>query len=179
MAVVRLSGVLRRLNICGAVNIRAKGLENIGQRGHEIRDVCRSGAMPHAADAENLSRQLAEAARDLDVVMLEEVVDDVTVVDPVRDPDCVERRQPVLILGIQLEAHRLDARFERAGHLAVALPALLDALLGDQPEGLADRVDVHHLDEGGIEVPDERRAHRPEDAGMDVARTRAHERMIR
>mmetsp|Transcript_11507 Transcript_11507/g.39301 ORF Transcript_11507/g.39301 Transcript_11507/m.39301 type:complete len:370 (+) Transcript_11507:389-1498(+) len=113
-----------------------RGLEG-GKKGH---DVLLPAVVAHKADAPDDAVQLAETAGNLDVVVFEAVLDHGPAVNALRDLDRCQRGQAVLILHMGLQADLLEALPEELAVLAMPLPAVLEALLGEHLEALAERI---------------------------------------
>src|SRR3990172_5439559 len=95
-----------------AGELRLQGVED----GEDVRD---GRTEAHEADAPDLPLEGADAAADLDVVLLEEAAPHRHLIDAVGDADGGERWQAVALLGVEGGPHRLQAGLERTGVAAV------------------------------------------------------------
>merc|ERR1719263_1274733 len=108
----------------------ALGVERVAQRGTHQRRVLAARVVAHQPDAPDLARERAEAAGDLDAVVLPQVRDDLAAVDALRNLDGRQRRQPVLPVDVALEPDLLELVPEELRRVAVAGPRRLEAFLG-------------------------------------------------
>src|SRR5580700_5580662 len=122
------------------LNRVAFGLQRLTKFFQEKLHIFRRGQRTHNPDAKDLPSKRTETTSDLDASIFDQTLPNFCFVDAFWNPHRVQGRNAVLLGNVHAQTHCLDALHKRLMAPAVPFPSVLNSLLRDDQQRLAQSV---------------------------------------
>src|SRR5580704_1428496 len=128
----------------------AFGLQRLTKFFQEKLHILLRGQRTHNPDAKDLPSKRAETTGDLNAGIVDQALPNSCLVDAFWNPHRVQGRNAVLLGNVHAQTHCLDALNKRLMAPAVPFPSVLNSLLRDDQQRLAQS--VKHRNRRGVMV---------------------------